>query len=868
MYFLTRLSVLALIFLTLAKPCFSKEVSREGIVLPDGDRQLNSDLVLQRLLAKNGTDFNGKSFPHHIGNYWFAVELDSDLMKDEAPKAIRLANAHFKIINLYLYFEGQLVQTIKSGYRAETEGVHTYSVDWIERLNMQESGRYQVVINVSSPVVSALNVNYEKYDKALIKATAKTGFLFFLIGITASLAIYNILIGLSVRDYIYFLYALHSLCGTLFVISAYGLFRAVFGFYDDELNFYKPATIGLQFFGTWFCYVFLRIPKNLPKLAWVYKGFMFLFLGLLLLYPVLNSDDVSLISSAAHPFFNMLMVGSAWAVYRQGLKPALFLFVGWSALLVGSTVPALSTVGLFPSFEGSLFISLFCLVFEMYMLSLAISNKFRTIQLQSIATEEVNRSRSAFISYFSHEVKTPIVGMLGLSKMLRNTALTKIQGEYVEKINRSCNQLLQQLNSVLLSESDQKRPPQHQPTCLLDVLETSVTLAEGVCNDKNVEINYSIDPLLPSVVDTDSNLLQQVVNNLVSNAAKYTAEGCITIRCEQHSKAEGRLVVRLIVTDTGIGIPLEDQDQIFNAFTKASNNTQGIQVSSGVGLAVVKEICQRLEATISFESKPMVGSVFTVDIPVLVRSPQAKFNKNLAVLVVDDVELNTEIICSLLQDEGHVTTSTNDPVAALVMVQDNTYDVILVDIHMPVMNGDQLFSKIRAEGFSGPVIGISAGLTDELSQHLRKSGMDLLMEKPFSSAVFYSLLEREKASDVTQSLELDVNKAFLLQLKKGRSSAEISDLFERFGAQCTNYLKQLETGEDRQNAAAMALTSHSLAGLVSTFGLRQAGSLAKNLAELYKEQLIDWAEISSCREKLNGSVQDGLATLQASLDIN
>lgn len=858
---LTRLLWCITAWLVFMVPSQAENISANGILLLDEDKQLTPELVLQQLLNRDGTEITGSSgFAKHEGNYWYAAMLNQP--DQEARQAIRLANAHFRVINLYLFRQQKLVQEIRSGYREQTEGLHSLSVDWIGELVMEEEGEYQVVLNIASPIVSSLNVNYESYDNALITSAGRTIYLFFMIGITVSLAVHNLLFGLSVRDYGHILYAIHSLFGTLFVVSAYGLFKTVFGFYDYELLLYKPASVGIQLFGTWFCYVFLKIPNRFPRLVWAFKGLILYYFCLLLFYPLMSREVFSMASAIPHPFFGLLMLGSAWAAYRDGLQPALYLFIGWTALIIGSTLPALATVGLVPSFENILLVGLSGHVFEMYMLSLAISQKFRSIQLNSIATNEVNRSRSAFISYFSHEVKTPIVGMLGLSKMLKNTELTQQQGMYVEKLYRSGNQLLQQLNSVLLNESDQSKPPKVQATSLLDVLETATVLVEGTCSEKGVEVHYSLDPSLPAVVDTDPNLLQQVVNNLVSNAAKYTDLGGINIRCEKHRVVAGQLIIRFSVGDTGIGIPYEDQDRVFDAFTMASNNDRAIQISSGMGLAVVKRICERMGASISFQSTPGVGSVFNLDLPVVVRHHDSGVEKKLSVLVVDDVELNTEIMCSLLADEGHTAVASSDPTKALQLCQLQSFDAILVDIHMPVLNGEQFFVKARGLGVNCPVIGISAGLTDELSQHLQSKGMALLMEKPFSMAVFYNLLNKESPSAVTLGVTPAVNPEFLNQLSRSRSSAEIESLFNRFCLQCDDYVFQLNAAIVKQDEVIAVSVGHRIAGLVASFGLNEASNLAKTLNTQVKQSEVNWGDILFFATKMNEKLQLGIEELR------
>lgn len=860
--FCQGLTVLLLAFVSSLS--HAENVSDQGILLLDNKRELNPSMVLERLANPRGDEISGKTgFPKHAGQYWFAMNIESEL---EQRWAVRLANAHFREIELFLFQQDKLILHEQSGYHASTEGLHTLSSDWLNELPIQAGQPYQMLIRVASPVVSSLNINLESYDSALITSTARTSFLFFLVGISLSLALHNLFFGATVRDVSHILYAIHSLCGVIFVVNAYGVFKTVFGFYDYGLYFYKPASVGVQLFGTWFCYVFFQVPRLLKELNWAFKALMVYYVFLLLTYPFTSREVFSIISAAPHPVFGTLMILSAWMAYRRGFKPAIFVFIGWIGLIAGSTLPALVTIGLAPSFENILLVGLSCHVFEMYMLSLAISQKFRSIQLDNIAAKEMEKSRSAFITYFSHEVKTPINGMLGLIKLLKQTSLNQQQNKYIEQMNRSGNKLLQQLNSVLLLESGRQQQLKTQSTSLLDILDSSVALVQGICEEKNIQLEYLIEPNVPTVIETDPDLLQQLINNLLNNAAKYTESGEIKVLCSGQYMTRGEMDLCFSIKDSGIGIPYEDQDRIFHSFTKASNNQQGGLMGTGMGLAIVKNIADRLGGRISFRSEPGKGSRFQFHLRVTIPEQNIQMDGHLTVLVVDDVELNTEIIASLLRGAGHTVYTTVDPREAVLLAQEHRLDAVLLDIHMPLISGQELMPKLREIGVECPIIGISAGLTAELSEQLKEQGMDLLMEKPFSLPVFYSLVQRHDVQTIEDASVQRYDIRFLDDIAQYKNSEELRDFFDRYHSSCLDLLKELEGFTASKSSGQLATSSHRLAGLCAALGLIDSAQQAKQLQRMSEQESLDWATANVMLKQLQQRLQNGLAWLTLQVD--
>lgn len=846
-----RLALTVFVIWLFSSVCYGVNISADGRLYPDAENRLNPPLVLERFRSNPALGFTGLAgFPKHEGNYWFVASLKGFSFKESL--AVRLANAHFKVIDYYLYSGENLIQSRSSGYRQQTEGLHTVSMDWVGKLNLDGSGPYYLVIYVSSPVVSSLNVNIEEYEQALVTSVGRTSLLFFMVGIAVSLAFYNLILGINMLDSGHILYAVHSFFGSLFILSAYGLFKTVFGFYDYELYFYKPASVGIQFFGTWFCYVFLQIPKRLPKLDRVFKALLAFYVLLMLAYPLLSRETFSIASAVPHPFFGCLMIGSAWLAYRQGLKPALYLFIGWTALILASTMSAMSTVGLIPGFENILLLGMVGHVFEMYMLSLAIAKKFKSIQMDSIATQELNRSRSAFISYFSHEIKTPITGMLGLGRLLKQTPLSVKQNSYIEQLERSANQLLQQLSSVLLLESGLDHKPKIQATSPVEAIATSMALIQALCEEKGVLVETHIDENVPLLVNTAPDLLQQILNNLLSNAAKYTNAGHISVHCSAKMIRGQQVKLIFVVEDSGIGIPYDEQDKVFGGFVKASNNNAGILTSSGMGLAVVKRLCEQLQGSISYQSELDVGSRFEFEFEVEALSTSDVKGEALKILVVDDVELNTEITAGLLMAEGHEVVACNDPVAAIELARNGGFDTILLDIHMPTMSGEELFTRLSKYALTAKIIGISAGLTRELSEYLCAQGMTLLMEKPFSLSIFYGLLNIVQSPAVSVNCEVD--NRFFDDLRKIKPPEELSDFLSRFTQRCKVYYLDIEKSCLLRDSSGLIESSHGLSGVAAALGLVSVSRLARRLEGEARDQFNN----ENTNEGLNWPIIEGL----------
>lgn len=372
------------------------------------------------------------------------------------------------------------------------------------------------------------------------------------------------------------------------------------------------------------------------------------------------------------------------------------------------------------------------------------------------AAERANQEKSDFLAFMSHEVRTPLHGVMGTLALLLDTALDAEQRAYAETAQRCGATLLHTVNELLdLSRIEAGKLGIHaDPFSLADIVKDVLDLLAPAAAEKGIELSASLDHLLPGQLIGDPSRIRQVLINLTDNAVKFTHRGSVELRIA--ALPDGH--VGFAVTDTGIGIPPKLRQSLFTRFAQADQT--GEQIGSGLGLAICKRLVALMGGQIAVDSTPGRGSTFFFDLPLAhvpesgtppTRiAPQPVLVQPLAgahgrILLAEDGKANQLVAAAILRKAGYTVELARDGAEAAAAAESSDYDLILMDIRMPLMDGYAATRAIRAvHGPRGrvPIIAMTASVMPGDSERCTSAGMDGHLAKPLSKAELLAAVQR------------------------------------------------------------------------------------------------------------------------------
>lgn len=368
--------------------------------------------------------------------------------------------------------------------------------------------------------------------------------------------------------------------------------------------------------------------------------------------------------------------------------------------------------------------------------------------------QKSNKTKQQFLANMSHDMRTPLTGIIGFTEFLLRSNLSKNQLEYAAYIKESSEYLLNLVNDVLdISAIEEGKMQLNESTfSIMTTIQQQADYYSSKAKDKGVSVSLTIDDNFPEKIISDKNRFRQCLTNLLSNAVKYTHQGTISIVLEKLKQTEQHLVGKISVEDTGIGIDKLKFDQIFEVFSRIDDSNTRQTEGSGLGLAITKRIVELMKGEIGVESKKNIGSKFwftfsarinTTPLDNLKDESSQKANIACNILLVEDIEVNQRIVDIMLSQEGCTIDIANNGIEALDMFQENKYDIILMDIMMPNMDGITTMKELRKR-FTNipPIIALSAHALEGDSEKYIKEGMDDYVEKPIDRGCLIKTIEK------------------------------------------------------------------------------------------------------------------------------
>lgn len=460
---------------------------------------------------------------------------------------------------------------------------------------------------------------------------------------------------------------------------------------------------------------------------------------------------------------------------------------------------------------------------------------FRKMQGLKEEAESANRLKSQFLANMSHDIRTPLNAILGFTSLMQKEEKNEKSKYYLEKIKYSGEGLLTLLNDILdFSKIEAGQLDIYPQTFLLkELLDNVVSIFELQAREKNIRFEVHLEKDLPEKAYNDKWRVQQLLSNLLSNAFKFTTEGAVTLHVSFDNKGD---MLHFKISDTGIGISEEQLVEIFYPFIQVYERGSHVKSGTGLGLAICKNLVDLMGGEIDVSSSKQKGTDFICHIPANSGKIEEKaetpetgtgsgmviVNKENTILIADDNQLNREVIIEQLKSEGyHSLLSAVDGEEAYQIATLHQPDLILMDIHMPLMDGNEVIEQLRRHGYTKPIIAISAFAMRAEIENTLSRGATTYITKPINFDTFFQLLNKYLPSSTPLTRSHKINPTV---------SKRVRGVFIRDAGEKTKQLEDfIRRGDMETGIQQIEQIAHNYKGNAAYLGLTELEAAASRL---------------------------------------
>jgi len=376
------------------------------------------------------------------------------------------------------------------------------------------------------------------------------------------------------------------------------------------------------------------------------------------------------------------------------------------------------------------------------------------LKIANIKSEEASLLKSQFLSNVSHELRTPLYGVIGMADIIETEYEELKQNKYFNALKFSSNYLLSLINDVLnvYKIEDTKFELVYDNVEIRKEIYIIRESLDIIAKSNRNELSIEISDTVPQFIKTDLTRFSQILINLISNSLKFTKNGTVIIKLKLIDE-NAIPKIEIQIEDNGIGIAQENLEKIFDKFVQVDVNLDEQYKGTGLGLSIVKRLVDLFKGEITLESEIHKGTIFTVKLPYLKADSKVilkQFNisnslsnkKHLKILIVEDNKINQMVTKKLLDKSEHKCKIAENGLEAIKLVEKHHFDLILMDIHMPIINGFEASKKIRELGILTPIIALTASDKNEILNEMAINGINDVLVKPFEIKDLQIIIEK------------------------------------------------------------------------------------------------------------------------------
>lgn len=592
-------------------------------------------------------------------------------------------------------------------------------------------------------------------------------------GVLLVMLIYNLFIFLSVRDTSYLYYILYIASFGLYQISVNG--AGIQYFWPDNpwwANAATPFLIGsAALFGCQFARSFLHTAEHSPWMDRSLLGLMALG-ALAMILALTASYGLALrLATSLALIFTVVIFAAGVLAWLRGMRVARYFIIAWSAFLLGGAINTLMVLGYLPNGFFTMYASQIGSALEVGLLSLALADRINAMKeerarilldagrkLEALNQElaNSNRLKDEFLATVTHELRTPMNGVIGSLELMQTLPLDDEMEQYQRTAAGSARDMMRLVNDILAMTELQagKLYPRREPFSLRGLMDSLRVQYAARAAEKGLSFDLDLDHKLPDTLDGDAGKLSQALGYLLDNAIKFTSQGRVGLKVSGPEPVGGILALRIEVTDTGIGFATPADGLLYRRFFQLDGSMTREYGGLGIGLALSQQLVELLGGKLSHQSQPGHGSTFSLDLPLVlpVQVPVAPVRRSggqalrrpeqCTVLVVEDNAINQLVTRGMLLKLGYRVCTADNGAEALEQIRREPIDAVLLDCQMPVMDGFATCRALRAMPgcVDLPVLAITAHSHSGDRERCLAAGMSDYMAKPVKFVELRSLL--------------------------------------------------------------------------------------------------------------------------------